>query len=162
MNPDRRQALRTLQRAIFFAGIAGAAVAQPAEAFLPARVQVRRPAEQEFGFGPRASEKRMYEVGLWSAEPLRVRKLQSVRLLVMDATGRPVDGARISIDGGMPEHAQGLPTQPRVTRALGGGMYEVEGLRFSMGGWWELRLAIETSGGTDLVTFNLALRGGAP
>jgi hypothetical protein len=57
----------------------------------------------------------------------------------------------------MPEHGHGLPTQPRVRRALGDGVYEIEGLRFNMGGWWELKLAIESPAGADSVTFNLSL-----
>ena len=63
----------------------------------------------------------------------------------------------IAVDGGMPEHAHGLPTKPRVARTPRAGSYEIEGLRFSMGGWWELKLSIETDAGSDRVTFNLAL-----
>ena len=36
-------------------------------------------------------------------------------------------------------------------------MYEIEGLRFNMGGWWELKLAIDAPAGADSVTFNLSL-----
>jgi hypothetical protein len=87
---------------------------------------------------------------------LKLRQLQTLPVLVTDAQGRPVDGASIAVDGGMPEHGHGLPTQPRVTRALGGGLYEIEGLRFNMGGWWELKLAIDSPAGADRVTFNLS------
>ena len=44
-----------------------------------------------------------------------------------------------------------------MTRALGNGAYTVEGLRFNMGGWWELKLGIVTPAGRDSVTFNLSL-----
>jgi hypothetical protein len=57
----------------------------------------------------------------------------------------------------MPQHGHGLPTRPRVTRALGDGVYEIEGVRFSMGGWWEFTLAITAAAHSDVVTFNLAL-----
>ena len=157
MNPNRRQALRQLRRAVFFAGLAAVAVAEPANAFSLFREPVQRPAAQEFGFGPRDSAKHMYTVFLRPNETLRLRKLQSVRVLVLDATGRPVEGARITVDGGMPEHGHGLPTQPQVQGSLGGGMYDIEGVRFSMGGWWELKLSIETPQGVDRVTFNLSL-----
>jgi hypothetical protein len=76
---------------------------------------------------------------------------------VVDASGNSVDEATIAIDGGMPQHGHGLPTRPRVTKALGNGTYQIDGVRFSMGGWWEFRLAITTAAGTDTVTFNLAL-----
>jgi hypothetical protein len=157
MNTERRQLLRSLQRAVFFAGIAGATIATPGHAFPFMGAAVQKPASTEFGLGPRQSANRTYTVVLRPMEPLRLRKLQTVRMLVLDANGQPVEGARITVDGGMPEHAHGLPTQPRVERSLGGGMYDIEGLRFSMGGWWELKLSIEAAGGADRVTFNLAL-----
>ena len=118
---------------------------------------VRKPAAQEFGFGPRESAKQKYTVYLKPNEALRLRKLQNLRILVLDAAGRPVEGARITVDGGMPEHGHGLPTQPKVEKSLGGGMYDIEGLRFSMGGWWEVKLAIDSPQGEDRVTFNLSL-----
>jgi cytochrome c peroxidase len=118
---------------------------------------VKRPAATEFGLGPRASEKQVYNATLQPRQPLRQRQLLSVPVRITDADGRPVEGAAIAVDGGMPEHGHGLPTQPRVRRALGGGLYEIEGLRFNMGGWWELKLSIESGAGSDRVTFNLDL-----
>ena len=121
----------------------------------PAMAQ--KAAQAEFGLGPRASEKHVYQATLQPAQPLRVRQLQSVAVLVVDARGRPVEGATIKVDGGMPEHSHGLPTQPFVWRSLGAGVYEIEGLRFNMGGWWELKLHITSAAGSDRVTFNLSL-----
>ena len=155
MNPNRRQALRRLQRAAFFAGIAAVALATPVDAFLFKTVQ--KPDVNEFGFGPRESAGQKYTVYLRPTEQIKLRKLQSLRVLVLDAMGRPVENARISVDGGMPEHGHGLPTQPKVERSLGGGMYDIEGVRFSMGGWWELKLAIEAPQGADRVTLNISL-----
>jgi len=118
---------------------------------------VERPAATEFGLGPRASANRMYTATLQPREPLRLRRLQTVPVRITDAAGRPVEQAAITVDGGMPEHGHGLPTQPRIGRALGGGVYEIDGVRFSMGGWWEFKLAIESPAGADRVTFNLSL-----
>jgi len=155
MNPNRRQALRRLMHAASFAGLAAVALAQPAQAFSFFREAVQKPASREFGYGPRQSAREMYVVYLRPTDLLRLRTPQSIRVLVLDAMGRPVEGARISVDGGMPEHSHGLPTQPQVQGSLGGGMYDIEGVRFSMGGWWALKLSIETPAGSDLVTFNL-------
>ena len=149
--------MNTLQRAVFFAGIATVAFAGHANAFSFFREPVQKPAAQEFGYGPRESANGTYTVFLRPNEVLRLRKLQALRILVVDASGRPVEDARITVDGGMPEHGHGLPTQPVVQGSLGGGMYDIEGLRFSMGGWWEVKLAIESARGSDRVTFNLAL-----
>jgi hypothetical protein len=117
----------------------------------------QRPAAEAFGLGPRASEHQTYTATLQPQQPLRVRKLQTIPVLIKDANGRPVENAVITVDGGMPEHGHGLPTQPHVTRAPGAGVYEIEGVRFGMGGWWELKLAIESPAGADRVTFNLSL-----
>jgi hypothetical protein len=117
----------------------------------------KRPAPSEFGLGPRASVGGRYVATLEPGKPLRPRQLQTVRVVVRDADGRAIDEAQISIDGGMPQHGHGLPTRPRVTKSLGDGIYEIEGVRFNMGGWWEFKLAIAGSRGADTVTFNLAL-----
>lgn len=69
--------------------------------------------------------------------------------------GAPVDGAVISVDGGMPAHAHGLPTAPRQTDSLGEGRYRIDGVKFSMGGLWELRFRIEAPPGADEVAFNV-------
>ena len=116
-----------------------------------------RPAASEFGLGPRASAEGRYIATLEPAKPLRPRQMQTVRVSVRDAEGRALDEAQISIDGGMPQHGHGLPTRPRVTRNLGDGIYEIEGVRFNMGGWWEFKLAIAGSRGADTITFNLDL-----
>lgn len=116
-----------------------------------------RPPESEFGFGPRTSAGAMYTATLEPVAPLKQRKLQQVRLIVRTADNRPVDGATIAVDGGMPQHGHGLPTAPKVTRSLGDGTYQVDGVKFNMGGWWELKFRIAGAAGVDSVTFNLAL-----
>ena len=116
-----------------------------------------RPAITEFGLGPRTSANGVYVATLQPERALKPRQMQTVRVTVADAAGTPVEDAAITIDGGMPEHGHGLPTRPRMTRALATGTYEVEGVRFNMGGWWEFRITITSARGTDTVTFNLAL-----
>jgi len=92
-----------------------------------------------------------------SAVPIPVRSLQVWTLHVETAEGSPVDAATITMNGGMPQHGHGLPTAPKVTRALGNGDHLVEGVKFNMGGWWVVRFAMASSAGTDTVTFNLGL-----
>ena len=117
----------------------------------------KKPAASEFGLGPRTSAAGRYVATLEPAKPLRPRQMQTVRVTLRDADGRAIDEAQISIGGGMPQHGHGLPTRPRVTRNLGDGIYEIEGVRFNMGGGWEFKLAIAGSRGADTVTFNLDL-----
>jgi hypothetical protein len=123
---------RRLGAILAFAALAGTAGC--GEVLAHGTDDVRPPAASEFGLGPRASAKGVYTAILEPREPIRLRQMQKVAVRVLDAAGRPIEGASISIDGGMPEHRHGLPTQPRVTRSLGEGVYEIEGVRFSMGG----------------------------
>lgn len=118
---------------------------------------IPRPADAEFGTGPRTSTTGRFVATLQTDGPLEVRRLQTVRVAITDDAGRPMDDLAIAVGGGMPQHGHGLPTRPRVTRALGDGLYEIEGVRFNMGGWWELTLSITTAAGPDVVTFNLDL-----
>lgn len=117
----------------------------------------KKPAASEFGFGPRLSAQGLYIATLDADEGLKPRKMYTIRATVTDANGQAITDAVIDVDGGMPEHGHGFPTRPRVTKNLGGGQYEIGGLRFNMGGWWELKLIIKTPAGTDTVTFNLSL-----
>ena len=116
-----------------------------------------KPGAEEFGLGPRASAHGAYVAQLEPVSELKVRKMTSVKVRLTDPEGHAVDGALIDVGGGMPQHGHGLPTKPRVTRRDPGGMYRIEGVRFNMGGWWELKLAIKAASGSDVVTFNLAL-----
>jgi hypothetical protein len=132
-------------------------VATGAHAMMFGRRNVKKPAESEFGHGPRTSAAGLYTATLEPESALKKRKLLTVRVAVRDAQGEPVAGASIGIDGGMPQHGHGLPTRPRVAPQPEPGVYLIEGLRFNMGGWWELHLAIDGPRGSDRVTFNLAL-----
>ncbi|TWH01203.1 YtkA-like protein [Mesorhizobium sp. J18] len=91
------------------------------------------------------------------AEPVEQGKLHSWLVSVTMADGSPATDAIVSIDGGMPEHGHGLPTAPQVTGPLPDGRYRIEGVRFNMGGWWELRFSILSPAGDDEVVFNIVL-----
>ena len=90
-------------------------------------------------------------------EPIVINRIHSWVLHVETGDGTPVPDARISVNGGMPQHDHGLPTAPEVTRELGDGDYLVEGLRFHMNGYWELELTIAAAGTTDTVVIPLTL-----
>ena len=72
---------------------------------------------------------------------------------VTDSDGKPVEDAKIAVNGGMPGHGHGLPTAPEMTEVLGPGVYKIDGVKFSMVGAWELRLTIEAPAGTDEAVF---------
>jgi len=84
-------------------------------------------------------------------------KLQRWTLHLETATGAAIDSAKVTVDGGMPQHGHGLPTKPRVTRQLGHGDHLVEGMKFNMGGWWVVKFHVASTTGADSVVFNVKL-----
>ena len=88
------------------------------------------------------------------AQAPAINQMHSWKVKLQTPDGVPVHGARFAVDGGMPQHGHGLPTQPRVTRELADGVYQLDGMKFSMTGWWEVKLAIDGPRGADQVTFN--------
>ena len=91
-----------------------------------------------------------------------INQMHSWQLRLQDASGAPVTGARFLVDGGMPQHGHGLPTRPRVTREVEAGTYQIDGMKFSMTGWWELTLDIDGARGSDKVTFNMMVKNPVP
>jgi hypothetical protein len=96
----------------------------------------------------------------YSSDPadIPVNAMLSWKLKVQTADGQAVKDAEITVSGDMPEHGHGLPTQPKVTKNLGDGSYVVDGIKFSMPGWWTMTFTIKAGGKTDTVTFNLKLK----
>jgi hypothetical protein len=87
----------------------------------------------------------------------RVNRMHTWRVSLHTRTGQPVVQAIVAVDGGMPQHGHGLPTQPRVSATPEPGLYVLEGMKFSMTGWWEIRLHVRGPEGEDRVTFNTVL-----
>jgi hypothetical protein len=89
--------------------------------------------------------------------PIPLNRIHEWTVQVRKADGAPRTDAVLRVDGGMPQHGHGLPTSPRVTAHLGNGEYLVEGMKFTMGGWWVLKVYVQATTGADSVTFNLIL-----
>lgn len=90
-------------------------------------------------------------------DPPNLNEIHSWTIHVETPDGETVEQAEIIVDGGMPEHNHGFPTVPEVSEELGGGDYLLEGMKFSMAGWWELKLTITAGDQSDDITFNLVL-----
>ena len=104
----------------------------------------------------RQSDRGLYRIRVESLEqPVRPHRIHSWAVVV-EHDSKPVEGAIIAVDGGMPEHGHGYPTKPKVEAALGGG-YLIRGMKFSMRGWWKLKLSIRSPAGADQVTFNVVV-----
>lgn len=89
--------------------------------------------------------------------PITVGSIHGWVVQITSPDGAPVEHADISVDGGMPQHGHGLPTEPEVSLKLGGGRYRVEGMKFNMPGWWVVNVSVNGPAGPDTVTFNLVL-----
>lgn len=104
------------------------------------------------------SEGNHYRVSIRpQAGPVKINAMHSWVVELRSPDGKPIEGAKLAVDGGMPAHGHGLPTAPKVTKSLGDGKYLVEGVRFNMAGAWELKLNI-SGHHRDQVTFNLVLK----
>lgn len=107
----------------------------------------------------RLSAHKIFKVSFTSKlNPVVINRMHSWVLKVETPEGLPVTGAQITIDGGMPQHGHGLPTEPAVIEELGDGGYLVGGMKFSMPGWWIVNFHIHAKAKEDTVTFNLLLR----
>jgi hypothetical protein len=130
--------------ALLAAALTGAACARPASLDL----SLNRPTEHD-----------LFRVQLASgSSPIPLSRIHQFSLHVAGADGRPVTGATVKVDGGMPEHGQGLPTAPRADPAGSPGDYIIKGMKFSMTGWWVLKLDVAAPDGRhDKITFNIVL-----
>jgi len=90
--------------------------------------------------------------------PISLNHIHSWILEVKNSDGNPASGLDIQVDGDMPAHGHGLPTRPKVSRETSPGTYLVEGMKFSMPGWWKVIFYLKKGGETDSVIFNLQLR----
>lgn len=90
-------------------------------------------------------------------QPLTINQIHSWILHVEDSNGNPVTNAEITVNGGMPEHNHGLPTAPQVNETSEDGDYKVEGMRFHMRGYWEIRIQIDVGDRRDSVMIPLDL-----
>jgi YtkA-like len=89
--------------------------------------------------------------------PIVVGTMHGWIVEITTPSGQPVEHAEIFIDGGMPQHGHGLPTEPKVTAELGGGRYQIEGMKFNMPGWWTINVSVKGLAGPDTATFNLII-----
>ena len=107
----------------------------------------------------RPTDQGLFRVRIQSqANPIPTSRVHQWTVHVTDAAGAPLTGAELLVDGGMPEHHHGLPTAPRATAGPMPGDYVINGMKFSMTGWWELKLAMKaTDGRADRITFNVVL-----
>lgn len=108
--------------------------------------------------GAKTSDEGMFVISYESElQPVSINRIHNWIIHVETSDGRPVDGASITLVGGMPDHDHGLPTVPLATQSLGDGNYLVEGVKFHMNGWWQITVSITAGSEVDSVIFDLQL-----
>lgn len=86
-----------------------------------------------------------------------INQMHAWQVRLATPEGQPVSRATIAFDGGMPQHGHGFSTKPRITQEVAPGVYALEGMKFSMTGWWDMRLAIQAGDVTDRAVFNVVV-----
>lgn len=119
-------------------------------------VRLEQPSVPEVSFArTQMSDQRKFVVTLDPAvDPPPINQIHAWKIKVSAADGAPLRKAVFHIGGGMPDHGHGFPTRPRVTETAVAGTYLLEGMKFSMHGRWEIKLAIQAGDVSDIVTFN--------
>jgi len=81
-------------------------------------------------------------------------------LQIVDAAGKPVEGATVSVTPYMPDHAHGSAVVPAVT-SMGEGKYAVAKLYYPMPGLWKVTVTVQMAGGAapQEVAFNFCFDG---
>jgi len=117
------------------------------------------------------TRKDVYAAGMTKpAGPLTVKLLESdpgppikgtnnMTVEVTDASGAPVDGAKLTVTPFMPDHGHGSSVVPTVA-ASGGGKYVVSNVYLVMAGLWRVTFSVQagTAPSADAV-FNFCLDG---
>jgi hypothetical protein len=87
----------------------------------------------------------------------RIGVTEEWSVVVTNERGIPLKDCQVAFDGTMPEHGHGLPTAPRVSASPEAGRYRVEGVRFSMGGYWQLDVVATCGSALQRARFDLRL-----
>lgn len=89
--------------------------------------------------------------------PINVMHRWRVRVLRETAGSTPFTPEALIVNGGMPAHGHGLPTEPSVSRYLDDGSFLVDGMRFHMGGEWEMVVRVLDGNRWHRAAFTIAL-----
>lgn len=104
----------------------------------------------------RTTSAQHFSVSIAPQDPeFRHNSLHTWIATIKSSDGVPIETATVEVDGNMPMHNHGLPTSPQMTKYLGDGRYQIEGVQFHMQGMWKFNLSITAGSISDTVTFNL-------
>ncbi len=104
------------------------------------------------------SEEGLFQVSIAPQQtPAPFNEIHTWLIRIEEPDGAPVSGAELKFYGGMPLHNHAFPTEPAITGEIEPGVYAVEGIKFSMMGWWSMAMGIVAGDRTDKIGFNLKI-----
>lgn len=84
----------------------------------------------------------LYRVSVHPPPAIAINRYQTWGIYIEDAAGVALDRLALEISADMPAHGHGLLTAPQVRPGDAPGRYRVEGMRFHMPGYWEIRVRV--------------------
>ncbi len=106
------------------------------------------------------TESGLYRVSLMPAEgEVPLAEMHNWIIRLETAEGDAFTPIGLALRGGMPAHGHGMTVEPRVTRRLDDGSFLIEGMKFHMGGEWQLMVGVGGPMGPDQVSFDLEVAG---
>lgn len=119
---------------------------------------VAAPADNRVPGETRATHKGLYRITVEAPTSIPTNRFQAWSIAVTAADGKPLTETALAVSASMPQHGHGMLVQPRVSRQPGSGKFLVEGLKFHMPGYWEVKLTVTATGQTDDLMFALDLQ----
>lgn len=120
---------------------------------------VETPSGNRVAGEPRLTQKGLYRITIEKAPtPVPTNRFQTWAVAVTAADGKPLPAAMLAVSGGMPQHGHGMLVEPRVSRQTESGRFLVEGLKFHMPGYWEVKFTVTADNRADELMFTLDLQ----
>lgn len=106
------------------------------------------------------TESGLYRVSLMPAEgEVPIAEIHNWIVRVENAEGDVFTPTGLGLRGGMPAHGHGMTVKPQVTRRMDDGSFLIEGMKFHMGGEWQLMVGVRGPKGPDQVSFDFEVAG---
>jgi hypothetical protein len=81
------------------------------------------------------------------------------KVRVTDASGAPIEGATLEMKQKMPSHSNHGVSREAASTDVGGGVYELNPVLFTMDGAWTVPIEVTQGATTDTVEFEFCIEG---
>lgn len=117
------------------------------------------PSDNRVAGETRLTQKGLYRITVEKAPtPVPTNHFQTWVVAVTAADGKPLPAALLAVSGAMPQHGHGMLVEPRISRQTESGKFLVEGLKFHMPGYWEVKFTVTADNRADELMLALDLQ----